>query len=286
MLAAATSSARAQAEQPEKEACLQAHERAQVERLQGHFIEARAGLQLCSQRSCPRLVSKDCTTWLSEVEASLPTVLFAVVDSAGRALEEVRVSVGDKLLTERIDGRALPLDPGPRTLRFEAPGHQPLEQSLTVREGEKARELRVVLRPLEAAKEANAAALGDAQNERSTELTASSRERNPRSRWLKASYVLGGAALASFAIIPGAALRGEKLRQRHDEDKASPAERRRGTALFRTVNFSAGIGGVLLASSLASLWVGLSGRSPSTAQRGLGAYADGRGAVLEAWSSW
>jgi hypothetical protein len=48
----------------------------------------------------------------------------------------VKVTADGALLTEQLDGRAVRLDPGVHTFRFEAPGNAPLEQPVVVGEGE------------------------------------------------------------------------------------------------------------------------------------------------------
>lgn len=130
------------------EACVASYENAQEQRLSGRYIEAKQNLLVCAQTSCPALLQRDCTSWLSELEASTPTVVFAVTDTQGIDLAGVRIYENGQLLEKHAVGRALALDPGAHTLRFEAEGHEPVEQTLTVREAEKNRIVRAELRAL------------------------------------------------------------------------------------------------------------------------------------------
>lgn len=130
-----------------KEACFSAYEGAQRLRKKRALIAARRELIACGGASCPSALRTDCVTWLAEVDQALPTVVFSV-RGGGVELPGARVLVDGALLEGAVTGTAVPLDPGEHTLRVEADGHEPLEQKLVAREGEKARAVGVDLRPL------------------------------------------------------------------------------------------------------------------------------------------
>ena len=197
----------------DNEACLSAHEKAQIERMQGRYVEAHAQLLACAQASCPGGVRNDCKGWLGEVEASLPTLVFAVSEASGRDLVDVRISADGKLLDERADGRSLTLNPGLYTLRFEAEGYVTQEQQVLVREAEKQRIIRVTLQPV-------GPSVSPASNQPAAHTDASSPDARQR-RLLLTSYVLGGAAVASLAVGIGFGVSGKK---KYDELKAEGCE--------------------------------------------------------------
>lgn len=263
--------------------CINAHERAQVDRLEGRYLAARDKLLVCAQRECPRLVSTDCTTWLAALDATLPTVVFAVSDDTGRDLLEARVIVNGRLIANHVDGHALPLDPGVYKVRFEADGYAPDEQTLSVRDGEKSRLARGTLRPLE--KSVPSSKTSPAKSESSTTRGAD----DPRARRLRiATYTLGAAAVASFSLTLAAGVRGQHmLDECEDEDGCRDDYGDRGRRLFRTVNASAIAGGVLLGAATVTLISAL-GRAASrdSARVSLGAFADAQGATLTAWGQW
>ena len=120
-------------------ACLEAYDGSQRSRRDGKLLEARAQLVRCAQEQCPSAVATQCTAWLREVDQSLPTVVFAVRDAAGKDVSEARVTSQGQLLAERLDGRAVALDPGRHTVRFELPDGRKLERTIVVRQGEKNR---------------------------------------------------------------------------------------------------------------------------------------------------
>jgi hypothetical protein len=62
--------------------------------------------------------------------------VFHAKDKSGQDLVAVKVSADGKPVTEQLDGRSIPLDPGVHTFRFEAEGNDPLEQKIVLAEGE------------------------------------------------------------------------------------------------------------------------------------------------------
>jgi hypothetical protein len=124
------------------QACAKAYETAQVNRNAGRIKAAQEQLHICVRDTCPEFVRTDCAQWLSEVMAELPSVTFAAVDSRGRDLIDVKVSVDGVVVAESLDGRAVEIDPGQRQLVFTYQGRK-VEQTLLVRQGEKNRVVKV-----------------------------------------------------------------------------------------------------------------------------------------------
>lgn len=127
----------------DKEDCAAAYDQTQTAREKGKLVEARQKARACSASVCAAFIVKDCVQWLSEIEASLPTVVFAAHDASGADTLEVRVSVDGRVMAETLDGKAVALDPGPHKLRFETPGAGPIEQDVLIRQGEKDRPIAV-----------------------------------------------------------------------------------------------------------------------------------------------
>jgi len=140
----ATSNARAA---DEKQVCVHAVERAQLARLDGKLREAREGFVTCARPVCPDAIRQDCTRWVAEVEASLPTVVVDAVWADGGDVAGLSVVIDGQPVATAGGGRATPLDPGTHTFRFEAPGAAPVETRYIVREGEKNRILHATLAP-------------------------------------------------------------------------------------------------------------------------------------------
>lgn len=125
--------------------CPTASEEGQRARDQGKVLEARELFRICSKATCPGVVRKDCTKWLSEIEESIPSIVIAARDGAGADITNVRVLVDGQEVATRADGKAIPINPGEHSLRFEAPNLPPKTESLVVRTGEKNRLVKVQL---------------------------------------------------------------------------------------------------------------------------------------------
>jgi hypothetical protein len=137
----------ARAEPPTKQACVAAYDRAQDLRRTGHLVAARAQLITCSQPSCPAAATDDCIQWLRDVEQSLPSVVVSARDAGGREAASLRVFVDGAPLADAQSGRALEIDPGAHTLRFESSLGPAVEEHVTILEGQKHRTISVILGP-------------------------------------------------------------------------------------------------------------------------------------------
>ncbi|MFO0761218.1 MAG: carboxypeptidase-like regulatory domain-containing protein [Byssovorax sp.] len=127
--------------------CLRAADDGQTLRDQGHLLAARERFSACAVQACPRVVRKDCGAWKTDIEARIPSVIFSAVDSAGRPLAAVQVSI-DGGPTEPVTGDPRSLDPGTHRLEFTAAGTAAsLVETLVLRERERARTHLVALLP-------------------------------------------------------------------------------------------------------------------------------------------
>jgi len=126
-----------------KAECAKAYEASQEQRSSGKLRAARESLVTCSQSACPAFIKKDCAKWLSEVEASIPTVVFSA-KAGNEDLSDVKVTLGDQTLAEALDGKAVPMDPGTHTFVFESAKHGSKELKFVVKEGKKAQAVEIV----------------------------------------------------------------------------------------------------------------------------------------------
>jgi hypothetical protein len=175
----------------DKQICIAASEEAQQLRNAGKLIMAREQLGVCGRAVCPKVVQQDCTQWMSEVLALLPSVILAAKDAAGRDLVDVQVEVDGVAAAETLDGRPMAIDPGVHTLTFQANGAPPVEERVVVRQGEKNRIITVTI------------PTGGAPREPAPpEATATAAAPDPRPSAPVAAYVVGGLGVAAL----GAAL--------------------------------------------------------------------------------
>lgn len=125
-------------------ACIEAYERAQYLRKEDKLKEAREALVTCAQDACPAATRADCTPWLAEVERALPTLVVAVSDGAGKDVVGAKISI-DGAPYSGVEGAAIPVDPGPHTIKADVNG-QTAEESVVARVGEKLRRVVVTLK--------------------------------------------------------------------------------------------------------------------------------------------
>jgi hypothetical protein len=128
-----------------KDQCIDANETSQTLRKSEKLHDAEQRLLVCVSASCPGPVRDDCAQRLTEVRAVTPTVVFVVKDDADQDLTAVHVTIDGQTLTDRLDGVAIPIDPGAHRFTFSAAGRAKEERALVIREGEKDRHERVVL---------------------------------------------------------------------------------------------------------------------------------------------
>lgn len=133
--------------EPTKAQCIDANAQAQKLRRESKLTAALQQLEICSDASCPAIVRSDCTARLDEVQKAQPTLVLDVKSRAGDDLTDVKVTMDGELFATKLDGTALPVNPGQHTFGFEAQGFEPLSKVFVLKETEKGRRERIVLRP-------------------------------------------------------------------------------------------------------------------------------------------
>ena len=129
----------------DKQTCAVAYENAQQLRSKLKLRRARDQLLICGHSSCPSVVTKDCNSWLDELEAELTSVIFHARDSRGQELTEVRVTMDGEHLRDRIDTMPVFVDPGMHVFKLEGEGMIG-EVRQMVRKGDRDRSIEVAMR--------------------------------------------------------------------------------------------------------------------------------------------
>jgi hypothetical protein len=124
--------------------CDAAYDQAQRLRDAKKLVAAREQLRLCARSTCAPSVSKDCVTWLAEVEAALPTVVVVADDKAGSPLASASVSI-DGGPPRPVTGTSWEVDPGPHTFSFRATGKVAADKQVLVVQGQKDQRVAVTL---------------------------------------------------------------------------------------------------------------------------------------------
>jgi hypothetical protein len=226
-------------------ACIGAYETLQEARAGGALLTARAQAFECSSSVCPAFIQKDCSAWLDEIEAEMPTVTFDV-RSGGKSLTRVRVLEGERVLADGLGGAPVELDPGAHSLRFEAEGREPATRSFDVERGRKNQRLAVEL-PAPAAAAAPPAP--------SPQPPPPQPAPPVESEGSTVAYVVGGigiAGIAGFAILGATGLSQEASLDQRCAPHCSEAELRalRNRYLLADVSLGVGIAGLFVGGYL------------------------------------
>jgi len=135
----------ASAADPTKAECIAANEKGQDLRRANKLTAARAQLVTCIATSCPGPVREDCAQRITEIDAVMPAIVFEAKDGAGNDLAAVRVTLDGQPFTDRLDGRALPVDPGEHRFIFQAEGRRMVAKQIIIRERDKTRHEKIVM---------------------------------------------------------------------------------------------------------------------------------------------
>jgi hypothetical protein len=178
-------------------ACIVASDDGQKLRDDRRLTLARERFLSCARETCPAPVRQACAQWQVDVEARMPSVVFAAQNSMGRDIVWARVSVDGTVVTESLNGAAVAVDPGPHTIRFEADG-QVAEQTIVAREGEKDRVVSVTF-PASASTATKSARGLPAPPSTSLRSTSSPESSISTAAWI--AGIAGIAALGGFAFF-------------------------------------------------------------------------------------
>lgn len=128
--------------------CIEAFEAGQTLRAGGKLSEAIPKFAVCARDVCPRLMQKLCVDQSTEASALLPTVVLSATDGSNHEVD-AKVSVDGVVVATVLDGKAIPVDPGRHTFRFEREGLAAVERQVAVKEGQKGQSVSVQFAPTE-----------------------------------------------------------------------------------------------------------------------------------------
>jgi hypothetical protein len=230
-------------------ACVEAVERGQSLRDKVKLLQAKAAFLACAASTCPEVIQRDCAQWIAELETRIPTVIVTASDSAGKDVVYVRVLVDGEHFVDRLDGIAVPMDPGIHVFRFEPANGPPLEQTVVIREAEKYQKQHFTLpapprTPAPASAPASSAILAAPPPPRVEQVASEG------SGWKTGTIVAASIAAVATASFAGFGIAGA-IDEHHLNDSCSP---RCGPSsvdtdrhLLQTADVSLGVGVAALA---------------------------------------
>ena len=144
----------------ERRACETAYRNATQLEQSAHLRQAKDLLLSCAKSTCGSTLRQRCTVRYAQLESDIPSVVPLVTTEAGEPRVDVQVTIDGEQLTPRLDGRALPVDPGLHEFSFTADGAVISTQKVMIVQGQRNRPIAVSLRPSD--KRGSRAALGPA----------------------------------------------------------------------------------------------------------------------------
>lgn len=128
----------------EKTSCIQSFEQAQRDRAAARLLEAKDRLLECARPVCGTSLMSECTQMYSDVDLALPSVvLFARDEATNTDLTDVEVTLNGRVITTRLNGTPIPIDPGEQEFVFSATGHEPIKHRAVVGAGDKYRSIKI-----------------------------------------------------------------------------------------------------------------------------------------------
>jgi hypothetical protein len=257
----------------DKQTCAAAYETAQHLRNELKLRRAREQLLVCGHSSCPTVVTKDCNSWLTQVDEALASVVFRVRGERGQLLTDVRVLMDGELLRDKIDGSAVMVDPGLHNFRFESDNFAPTEQRQMLPKGERNRpiDVRLKLRSEEASTHTDVAPSEVSKDEPRPAEREVPKPADSGSGPGVGTYVAGGVGLLALSSFAYFGLSG-KSDAAHLRDSCAPACSEQDVSAARSkliaANVSLGVGIVALGVG-AVLWAVRDTSSPSKASRSI-----------------
>lgn len=178
-------------------ACIEHHSEGQLLRDQARFLDARQRFVGCADAACPAAIASECADLLADLERATPTVVLAARDEGRRDVVGVRVELDGQPLEGALNGRAIPLDPGPHRFRFVAPDGRVQELEAVALESIKGRPIEVQFAaPPSATPVAKGARPDPAAAALALPIDAANTSSNTRPTL---AYVLGGIGVAALA---------------------------------------------------------------------------------------
>jgi hypothetical protein len=224
------------------------------------LLDAREKARACASPACKAWMIKECSTMVTDLEARIPTVVFEAKDRQGNDLTEVSVALDGKVVTPRLDGHAMEMDPGGRTFVFTTADGHSAEVHALVKEGEKSQLVQAVFADIGAPAPAAATADTAAQDARAkTQRTA--------------AVIVSGVGVAS--IIVGSVFGLTAISKNHDSNSnghcdatgcdptgTSLRNTALGDATASTVTFI--VGGALAAAGITLFLTAPKSKAPAT----------------------
>jgi hypothetical protein len=140
---------RAKAKRParaDKHVCVESYNKAKESLQSGRLIEVKEPLGRCARAVCGKFLQKECTTLYLQMDADIPSVVPLVVDAAATPGAAFEVRMDGELVTSKLDGIAIPVNPGWHEFTFSTEDRIFATRKILVAQGQRNLAISVSLR--------------------------------------------------------------------------------------------------------------------------------------------
>jgi hypothetical protein len=124
--------------------CVAAYKSAVKAEQASHLREAQKSFASCARAVCGALVRRECLLRYDQLASDIPSVVPVVTDVTGDPILDVKVTMDGEVLTTKIDGRAVPVDPGLHEFGFST-GTGSSTQKIVILQGQRNRPIAINL---------------------------------------------------------------------------------------------------------------------------------------------
>ncbi len=123
----------------ENKACMTAYKRGTQLTKDAKFHLAKEAMTACTKLTCSAALRKECMSKVDQLNLDAPTLVPEVTDDRGRPVTDVRIMMDGKPWVTKVDGRAMPVDPGLHVFTFESRGVVFAKERMVILQGQRNR---------------------------------------------------------------------------------------------------------------------------------------------------
>jgi hypothetical protein len=121
----------------DRQACVQHYYKAKESIEAGRLLDAKEPLGRCARATCGSFLQQECTALYIQMENDVPSVVPVVSDAADTPDVTFEVKIDGELLTSKLDGVAIAVNPGWHEFTFSAGGRVFATQKVLLAQGQR-----------------------------------------------------------------------------------------------------------------------------------------------------
>jgi len=146
----AVAKTRSKAKKPgreDKRVCVESYYKAKESFQSGRLLDAKEPLGRCARPVCGSFLQQECTALYLQMDSDIPSVVPVVIDAADASGSAFEVRMDGEVLTSKLDGIAIPVNPGWHDFTFSAENRVFATQKILIAQGQHNRPISISQRP-------------------------------------------------------------------------------------------------------------------------------------------